>query len=88
MNNLSDQSKDSKPEKPSSAPDAGLPNPFDFSSMGGLLNVRFSPVALIYFDKMLTFLSIFPLLEHILFFHPVTFTCLHKNLFVMYRIHL
>jgi hypothetical protein len=38
-NYLSDESKNSKPEKPSSAAGAGLPNPFDFSSMSNLLNV-------------------------------------------------
>ncbi|CAN6198502.1 unnamed protein product [Urochloa humidicola] len=34
----SDESKNAKPEKPSAAAGAGLPNPFDFSSMSNLLN--------------------------------------------------
>ncbi|KAG2636147.1 hypothetical protein PVAP13_2NG427400 [Panicum virgatum] len=34
----SDRSKTSKPEKPSAAAGASLPNPFDFSCMSGLLN--------------------------------------------------
>lgn len=42
LNYLSDESKNSKPEKPSSAAGAGLPNPFDFSSMSSLLNVKLS----------------------------------------------
>ena len=49
---LSDESKNSKPEKPSSAAGAGLPNPFDFSSMSSLLNVSSLAIALICFVKM------------------------------------
>ncbi|OEL30993.1 Ankyrin repeat domain-containing protein 2A [Dichanthelium oligosanthes] len=37
-NYLSDESKNSKPEKPSPAAGAGMPNPFDFSAMSSLLN--------------------------------------------------
>ena len=57
-NYLSDESKNSKPEKPSSAAGAGLPNPFDFSSMSSLLNVSSVAVSLICFVRYLCFRSL------------------------------